>query len=123
MSAFLFIRRSIETTNIETSTVNDDVCNGEECEFVKVKGNLFFGAAPMLKNVLDNLPKTHKAIDIDMRDVAFIDATGAKELREFVAQAKEKGIEVYITGVNPRIKHVLDKLDRKHADLYGHLYS
>lgn len=123
LSAFLFIRRSIETTNIEASTVNDDICNGEECEFVKIKGNLFFGAAPMLKNVLDNLPKTHKAIDIDMKEVSFIDATGAKELREFVAQAKEKGIEVYITGVNPRIKHVLEKLDRKHTDLYGHLYS
>lgn len=123
LSAFLFIRRSIEVINIETFVRNDEICNGEECEFVKIKGNLFFGAAPIFRNIWNNLPKTHNAIDIDMSDVAFIDVSGAKELREFVSKAKSQNIEVHVTGLNDRTKHVLEKMDRRHLELYGHLHK
>ncbi len=121
LSTILFIRRCVETINIETFVQKDSLCSGEECEFVKINGNLFFGAAPILKNVLNNLPKEHKYVDIDMSNVAFIDVSGANELRNFVLQAQSKNIEVYITGVNDRIMRVLEKMDREQNDRYGHL--
>ena len=56
-----------------------------------------------------------------MRDVAFIDASGARALREFVEKVKTQNIEVYLVGLNERTVHVLQKMDKKHADLYGHI--
>lgn len=123
LSAFLFIKNSIHATNIESFVARQDDVINTEYEFVKIKGNLFFGAAPIFKNVLNHLPKTHKIIDIDMSEVAFIDLTGAQELQEFVAKVRNLGIEVYVTGLNQRTMHVLEKMDRQRMNLYGHLMT
>lgn len=117
LAAFLFIKTSIETINIDTFVEKDE--NGYEQ--VKINGNLFFGATPILTNVLNGLPKTHKFIHIDMSNVSFIDVSGAQVLKEFVSKVKENNIEVYISGLNARTVHVLEKMDKKHMDLYGHL--
>ena len=117
LSMMLFIKTNIETTDIDTVIETDE--NGSE--IVRIKGNLFFGTSYIFSNVLNNLPKTHKSIQIDMRDVAFIDASGARALREFVEKVKTQNIEVYLVGLNERTVHVLQKMDKKHADLYGHI--
>jgi SulP family sulfate permease len=122
MSAFLFIKRSVETTRIETfSRIIHDI-NGVacECEGLEVCGHLFFGAAPVLNNALKSLPKIHDVIYIDMQNVPFIDATGAKVLKEFVAESEEKNIRVVIGGLNKRIVKVLRKMDVG-KDLESHL--
>ncbi|MDR2723872.1 MAG: STAS domain-containing protein [Holosporaceae bacterium] len=113
MSAFLFIKRSVETTKIEicSKTIHNIKGKTCECESLKVCGHLFFGAAPILNNALKSLPKTHDIIYIDMQNVPFIDATGAKVLKEFVVEAKEKHIQVIIGGLDNRIRKALRKMD------------
>lgn len=117
LSTLLFIKTSIDTMDIDT--VIETCENGSE--IVKIKGNIFFGTSYVLSNVLNNLPKTHKSIQIDMHDVSFIDVSGARALREFVEKVNEKNIDVYLVGLNSRTIHVLQKMDKKHVDLYGHI--
>ncbi|MDR1982268.1 MAG: STAS domain-containing protein [Holosporaceae bacterium] len=113
LSAFLFIKRSVETTSTETFSkiiINQD--NSEkECEYVKIHGHLFFGAAPILKKALRSLPKTHDVIYIDMQNVPFIDITGVNVLKEFVAEVRYQNIKVIIGGLNKRTMKVLKKID------------
>ncbi|MDR3186958.1 MAG: STAS domain-containing protein [Holosporaceae bacterium] len=113
LSAFLFIKRSIETTTMEIfpRIIAGANCHGEECECVKVHGHLFFGAAPILHNALMSLPKIHSTVYIDMQDVPFIDVTGAKILKEFVAEMKSRKISVIIGGLNKRTIKALGKMD------------
>ena len=117
LSMLLFIKTNIDTTDIDTVVETDD--NGSE--IVRIKGNLFFGTSYVFSNVLNNLPKTHKSIQIDMHEVAFVDASGARALREFVEKVKAQNIDVYLVGLNERTVHVLKKMDKKHVDLYGHI--
>ncbi|MDR1361786.1 MAG: STAS domain-containing protein [Holosporaceae bacterium] len=124
LSAFLFIKRSAQTTTAEVfSKAVRNACVGEdECECVKISGHLFFGAAPILHNALKALPKTHNTIYIDMHNVPFVDATGAKVLKEFIAEVKQKNINVMIGGLNKRIIKVLKKMDLS-GEFRGHLQA
>jgi SulP family sulfate permease len=113
LSAFLFIKRSVETTTTETfsRTISHKNKSETECAYVRICGHLFFGAAPILHNTLKSLPQIHDVVYIDMQNVPFIDATGAKVLREFVTEMKYRNIEVIIGGLNKRIMKVLKKMD------------
>jgi SulP family sulfate permease len=121
LSAFLFIKRSIETTQAEifSKTIKSRDNLEKECEGIRVYGHLFFGAAPLLHKALKLLPKTHDTIYIDMQNVPFIDVTGAKVLKEFVMEMKYKNIEVIIGGINKRTIKVLKKMDIN-KELQGH---
>lgn len=122
LSAFLFIKRSVETTTAETfSRVISNVCvHDKECECVRISGHLFFGAAPILHDALKSLPRTHDTVYIDMQNVPFIDVTGANVLKEFVAEVKGKNIEVFVGGLNKRTMKALKKMDIN-GDLQDHL--
>ncbi|MDR1335083.1 MAG: STAS domain-containing protein [Holosporaceae bacterium] len=122
LSAFLFIKRSVETTTTETflKVIERKNKNETECECVRICGHLFFGAAPILHNTLKSLPQVHDVVYIDMQNVPFVDATGAKVLREFVAEMKYRNIEVIIGGLNKRIIKVLKKMDLN-GELLNHL--
>jgi SulP family sulfate permease len=113
LSAFLFIKRSVDTTAMETFskkiTCKDN--SEKECECIKVHGHLFFGAAPILKNALRSLPRTHKTIYMDMQNVPFIDITGINVIKEFVSEVKYRNIEVIIGGLNKRTMEVIKKID------------
>jgi SulP family sulfate permease len=113
LSAFLFIRRSIETTTAEvfSKTVKSTEYDKKECECVKIRGHLFFGAAPILHSALKSLPKTHDTIYIDMNNVPFIDVTGANVLKEFVTEMKGLNINATICGLNKRTMKALKKMD------------
>lgn len=122
LSAFLFIRRSVETTTAETFSkiVVTDNKTEQDCEGVKICGHLFFGAAPIFYNALKSLPKVHDVIYIDMQNVPFIDVTGANVLKEFIAEIRRKNIKVIIGGLNSRSIKVLRKMDMNHElENYG----
>ena len=118
LSAFLFIRRAVEmtTTEISAKMVASNKCGraNKDCECVRIHGHLFFGAAPLLNDALKSLPKTHEAIYIDMADVPFVDVSGAKVLKDFVAEIKDRNIEVIIGGLNKRTLKALKKMDLNH---------
>ncbi|MBQ7674131.1 MAG: STAS domain-containing protein [Alphaproteobacteria bacterium] len=116
LSALLFIRRSVETTTAETfsKTVVDNDKSEKACECVRICGHLFFGAAPILNNALKALPKTHEGIYIDMQEVPFVDVSGAKVLKDFVSELKNKNIRVIIGGLNKRTLKALKKMDLNH---------
>jgi SulP family sulfate permease len=122
LSAFLFIRRSIETTTTETfsKVVTDDTHGKAECECIRICGHLFFGAASILNKTLRSLPKVHDIIYIDMKNVPFIDVTGAKILKEFVNEMKQKNVQVIICGINKKAIKALKKMDLN-GELEGHL--
>lgn len=116
LSAFLFIRRTVETTTAEVSSrivhcYRKSEKTDKDCEYVRICGHLFFGAAPILNEALKSLPKTHEAIYIDMKEVPFVDVSGAKVLKDFVAETKNRNIEVIIGGLNKRTLKALKKMD------------
>ncbi|MDR0678022.1 MAG: SulP family inorganic anion transporter [Holosporaceae bacterium] len=113
LSAFLFIKRSIETTATEifSKTIAYKNSGEKECECIKIHGHLFFGAAPILKNALRSLPRTHNVIYMDMQNVPFIDITGINIIKEFISEVKYQNIEVIIGGLNKKTMEVLRKID------------
>ena len=116
LSAFLFIKRSVDTTKAETfsETILDEKKEEKECECVRISGHLFFGAAPILDHALKSLPKSHDAIYIDMKNVPFVDVTSANVLKDFIEETKSKHIEIIIGGLNNRAAEALDKMDTTH---------
>jgi SulP family sulfate permease len=121
LSAFFFIRRSVETTTTEVfSKIMVVKDREEECECVRICGSLFFGAAPILQNALRSLPRRRHTIYVDMQNAPFIDVSGAKVLKEFIAEVQSKNIDVIIGGLNKRTMKALKKIDSNN-ELKDHL--
>lgn len=60
-----------------------------------------------------------------MRKVPFIDSTGVKNLRNLCDMAKKRGVQVILSGVQPRVMHTLEKfgVDKElgSENIYDHI--
>ncbi|MDR0625118.1 MAG: STAS domain-containing protein [Holosporales bacterium] len=90
-----------------------------EIEMIYIAGPFFFGVAAKVNDVLARLSETPKVMILDMKDVPFIDASGAFTIQNFVERAKIKGTRVILTRLNKPVKHALLKMSRKKRGIYG----
>jgi sulfate permease, SulP family len=114
LSAFLFMRRMAEVTNVNVITRElADAANGDDREEVaavarqlpkgvvlyEVNGPLFFGAAERFRNVLGEISDKPRVLVVRMRHVPATDSTGIHALRELVHNGTRAGTRVILAEV------------------------
>lgn len=115
LGSVLFIHRMSKVTTIEThapfvvedksnNTIKNRIpydrasVNNREILIYRISGAFFFGAAPSIGSVLDQIADTHRALIIDFTGVPFIDSTAANTIESLAHKAKRKNVEIYLTG-------------------------
>ncbi len=119
IACLLFIKRVMETTEI--SVIENEIHPSEEseellsipqgCAVYEINGPYFFGIANKFEELeaqlqSGNLPRVQI---IRMRRVPFIDSTGIHNLTTLVEMNHEKGIEILLSGVTPKVRQQLTK--------------
>ena len=98
LSAFLFMRRMAEVTNVtmitrelaDGSSIDDEDAAAlarslpKRVVLYEINGPLFFGAAERFRNVLGEISQTPRVMVVRMRHVPAMDSTGIHALRELV---------------------------------------
>jgi SulP family sulfate permease len=80
-------------------------------------GPLFFGATEQFERTLGSSHSASDVLIIRLRWVPFIDVTGLQVLDEVIRGLKKRGVQVLLSGANPRVQA---KLERAHIiDLVG----
>ena len=123
IAMLLFMRRVAETTRVSVAT---DVINLTEenetrqpreerltiprgVEVYEIDGPFFFGIANKFDSVMKSMgDKPHVRV-IRMRKVPFMDSTGLHNLESLIRLSKAEGIQVVLSGVNERVRRVLEK--------------
>ena len=123
IAMLLFMRRVAETTRVSVAT---DVINLTEenethqqqeeklaiprgVEVYEIDGPFFFGIANKFDSVMKSMgDKPHVRV-IRMRKVPFMDSTGLHNLESLIRLSKAEGIQVVLSGVNERVRHVLER--------------
>ena len=133
LSAFLFMKRMADVTNVEAITGElvdspDGTMQGdadgvarrqipEGVEVYEVNGPFFFGAADKIKDVLHFVAKKPKVFVLRMRNVPALDASGIRVLDDLFESFSHDGIRFLIAGINAQPLAALDKAGRR--DRYG----
>lgn len=105
LSAFLFVRRMADVTNVgvlkrEFTDSDEEEENDPQSirsriipdgvEVYEIKGPFFFGAAYKFKEAMNTVEKQPRICIIRMRNVPAIDATGLHALKEVIAHNKKQ---------------------------------
>jgi len=89
-------------------------------EVYEIEGPFFFGAADMLKDILNNLERPPKVYILRMRYVPFIDASGMHALNEFYLNCAKGNTTLILSGIQGQTKKDLDRYGM--SELVGKSY-
>ena len=124
-ACLLFMRRMAETTDVKV--ISDEIDPEEEqsdfqmgnlehltipegVEVYEINGPYFFGAGNKFEDLMATMGhKRPKVRIIRMRKVPFVDSTGIHNLSNLCAMSQKEGIQVVLSGVNPKVQAVLHK--------------
>ncbi len=81
----------------------------EGVEVYEIQGPFFFGAADVLKDVINNLQKPPKVFILRMRQVPMIDASGMNGLKEFFVKCRNARTTLLLSGVHGHTEKDLKK--------------
>lgn len=125
LAVVLFVRRMMQTSSIEVldqaklaATEDDETACLEDTEYLdihkgvevyEINGPYFFGLAATSEEFENRKSKDTCVRIIRMRKVPFIDSTGVKNLRNLCDMARKRGVQVILSGVQPRVMHTLEK--------------
>jgi sulfate permease, SulP family len=129
LAVFLFLKRVIETTDVEvlSAEVEDEKSEmfdtgemleiPEGVEVFEVRGPFFFGVANKFEEAEKQTSKLPEIRIIRLRRVPFIDSTGINNLRSFIRKAQKAGVKIILSGANPKVRETL--LNNGIHDLVG----
>ena len=124
-ACLLFMRRMAETTDVRV--ISDEINPDEEesdflmgnlehltipegVEVYEINGPYFFGAGNKFEEIMSALGHQRPKVRIiRMRKVPFVDSTGIHNLTNLCLMSQGEGIQVVLSGVNPRVQQVLHK--------------
>ena len=124
-ACLLFMRRMAETTDVRV--ISDEINPDEEesdflmgnlehliipegVEVYEINGPYFFGAGNKFEDLMSTLGHQRPKVRIiRMRKVPFVDSTGIHNLTNLCLMSQGEGIQVVLSGVNPRVQQVLYK--------------
>lgn len=129
LGSVLFIQRMSRTTAIyrdiplvgrdEADTARSrDAYDGKasadsEIVIYRITGALFFGAAASIGSVLDRIDDAHEALIVDFSAVPFLDSTGANMIEGLAHKARNRKVELWLTGTSRHIRRELLMHDLK----------
>ena len=125
LSAFLFMRRMAEVSNVRfiTRDMGDRHDDFEEAsslkrrrvpphtEIFEIEGPFFFGAAETFKETIGLVSKKPKVLIIRMREVPAIDSTGLHVLRELEERCRREGTLLLLSDVHAQPMVALTRTD------------
>ena len=123
-ACLLFMRRMAETTDVKV--ISDEINPEEESDFqmgnlehltipegvevYEINGPYFFGAGNKFEEIMSALRHSRPKVRIiRMRKVPFVDSTGIHNLTNLCLMSQQEGIQVVLSGVNPKVQAVLHK--------------
>ena len=124
-ACLLFMRRMAETTDVKV--ISDEINPAEEdsdfqlgnlehltipkgVEVYEINGPYFFGAGNKFEEIMGTLSHQRPKVRIiRMRKVPFVDSTGIHNLTNLCLMSQQDGIQVVLSGVNPRVQQTLHK--------------
>ena len=124
-ACLLFMRRMAETTDVKV--ISDEINPEEESsdfqlgnlehltipegvEVYEINGPYFFGAGNKFEEIMGALRHQRPKVRIiRMRKVPFVDSTGIHNLTNLCLMSQAEGIQVVLSGVNPKVQSVLHK--------------
>ena len=124
-ACLLFMRRMAETTDVKV--VSDEINPEEEdsdfqmgnlehltipegVEVYEINGPYFFGAGNKFEEIMSALHHERPRVRIiRMRKVPFVDSTGIHNLTNLCLMSQKEGIQIVLSGVNPKVQAVLHK--------------
>lgn len=123
IACLLFMRRMSETTDVKVIMneidPNDDtdITSGnlehltipDGVEVYEINGPYFFGAGNRFEEIMASFGDRPKVRVIRMRKVPFVDSTGIHNLTNLCAMSRKEGIQIVLSGVNPKVQQVLEK--------------
>jgi SulP family sulfate permease len=123
LAMVLLVRRISETSNIsvikdelnmesdaEKTADNDKLILPKGVEVYEIDGPFFFGIANKFEASMRAIDtKRPKVRIIRMRKVPFMDSTGLHNLESLYRLSDKEGIQLVLSGVNDKIKVMLDK--------------
>jgi SulP family sulfate permease len=123
LAMVLLVRRISETSNIsvikdelnmesdaEKTADNDKLILPKGVEVYEIDGPFFFGIANKFEASMRTIgTKRPKVRIIRMRKVPFMDSTGLHNLESLYRLSDKEGIQLVLSGVNDKIKAMLDK--------------
>ncbi|RHW39420.1 sulfate permease [Lysinibacillus yapensis] len=100
---------------------------GHDCPQVSiytVEGPLFFGAAQTFEqSILSSIHAKPTTLILRLGRVPFIDTTGEEYFRNILRDFKSRGGSVFVTGVQPALKKILDQNGLSKEIGEGNFYS
>lgn len=122
IACLLFMRRMAETSDVQVmkeidveeesdlqSQHDEHIEVPENIEVYEINGPFFFGAGNKAEELMSRFREKPAVRIIRMRHVPFIDSTGIHNLSNICITSKQQGIDVVLSGVNPKVHAVLAK--------------
>ena len=119
LSAFLFVRRIAETTEVSRVTVNDELETPEQVAHGKdipegvlvyrIFGPFFFGAAEKMEDALERGGALPRVLSLRMQLVPAMDATALNALESIVERMQAAGGVLILSGAHRQPLQMLAK--------------
>ena len=122
IACLLFMRRMAETSDVQQvrdidveeesdlqSQHDEHLIVPQDIEGYEINGSFFVGAGNKAEELMTRFREKPSVRIIRMRKVPFIDSTGVHNLSNICIASKQQGIDVVLSGVNPKVHAVLDK--------------
>ena len=113
LSAFLFMKRMAEVTNVSAVTDGfQEESQDEEAdpaarqsvpsgvEIYEINGPFFFGAAEAFRETLTTVADAPRVLILRMRNVPVIDSTGVRALKDVVTRSRREGTLVLLSDLH-----------------------
>lgn len=123
IACLLFMKRMSESTDVKV--IMDEIDPNEEAdlatqntehliipegvEVYEINGPYFFGAGNRFEEIMAGFGDRPKVRIIRMRKVPFVDSTGIHNLSNLCEMSHKEGIQIVLSGVNPKVHAVLEK--------------
>jgi sulfate permease, SulP family len=110
LSAFLFMRRMSEVTQIgyKTSAMEEDEDDLPDAVF-EVYGSFFFGAAEKFKTAITQIEKQPRVLILRLRHVLAIDATALHAIEELYERLHHDGGVLLLSGIHAQPLAALER--------------
>ncbi len=121
IACLLFMKRMSETTDVKV--IMDEIDPNDESdiklennehliipngvEVYEINGPYFFGAGNRFEEIMASFGDRPKVRIIRMRKVPFVDSTGIHNLTNLCIMSQKEGIQIVLSGVNPKVHAVL----------------
>ncbi len=128
IACLLFMKRMAETTDVKV--IMDEIVTEDESgishandehliipkgvEVYEINGPYFFGAGNRFEEIMASFGDRPQVRIIRMRKVPFVDSTGIHNLTNLCLMSKKEGIQIVLSGVNPKVHQTL-----QHAGFYA----